>query len=90
MGTTVLLLLQICSYFDMRETSCCLFLTTIKQMLLKHLTLPLDDLLNIDNPYFAQMVSQIYFTVHSSFAIILKRKRKLVTLMHCLTDVLLL
>ena len=48
-----------------RETSCCLFLTIIKQMLLKHLTLPpwyLDDLLNIDNPYFEQMVSQIYPT----------------------------
>ena len=48
----------------------------------------LDNLLIIDNPYFAQMVSQIYPTVHSSFAIILKRKRKLVALMHCLTDVL--
>ena len=35
-------------------------------MLLKHLTLPqsryLDNLLNIDNPYFEQMVSQIYPT----------------------------
>ena len=35
-------------------------------MLLKHLTLPqdiyLDDLLNIDNPYFEQMVGQIYPT----------------------------
>ena len=49
----------------MRETSCCLFRTIIKQMLWKHLTLPqynLNDLLNIDNPYFAQMVSQIYPT----------------------------
>ena len=50
----------------MRETSCCLFLTIIKQMLLKHLTLPklmyIDDLLNIDSTYFAQMVSQIYPT----------------------------
>ena len=38
----------------------------IKPMLLKHLTLPelicLDELLNIDNPYFEQMVSQIYPT----------------------------
>ena len=36
----------------------------IKQILLKHLTLPqdLDDLLNIDNPYFEQLVSQIYPT----------------------------
>ena len=33
----VLLFLQICFYFVMRETSCCLFLTIIKQMLLKHL-----------------------------------------------------
>ena len=37
----------------------------IKQML-KHLTLPelicLDELLNIGNPYFEQMVSQIYPT----------------------------
>ena len=34
-------------------------------MLLKHLTLPpwyRDDLLNIDNPYFEQMVSQMYTT----------------------------
>ena len=30
----------------------------INLMLLKHLTL--DDLLNIDNPYFKQMVSPIY------------------------------
>ena len=49
----------------MRETSFFLFLTLIKHMLLKYLTLPqdnLDDLLNIDNRYFAQMVSQIYPT----------------------------
>ena len=31
-------------------------------MLLKQLTLPQDDLLNVDNPYFEQMVSQIYPT----------------------------
>ena len=59
----MLLLLQISFYFVMKEASCCLFLTKIKQMLLKHLTLHhLDDLLNIDNPYFAQMVSLIYPT----------------------------
>ena len=61
----VLLLLQICFCFVMRETLCCLFLTIVKQMLLKHLTktsIYLDDLLNIDNPYFEQMVSQIYPT----------------------------
>ena len=44
----------------MRETSYCLFLTIIKKMLLKHLTL--DDLLNFDHTYFEQMVSQIYPT----------------------------
>ena len=55
----VLLLLQICSYFVMREISCCLFLTIIKQ-----LTLPQDnlsnDLLNIDNPFCDLMASQIF------------------------------
>ena len=37
-----------------RETSFCLFLTIIKIMLLQHCTL------NQDDPYFEQMVSQIY------------------------------
>ena len=49
----------------MRETSCWFFFTIIKQMLLKHLTLPQDaflTLLNIDYPYFEQMVSQLYPT----------------------------
>ena len=42
-----------------------LFRAIIKQMLWKRLTLPqynLDALLNINNPYFAQMVSLIYPT----------------------------
>ena len=30
--------------------------------IIEALTLPLDDLLNIDNPYFEQMVGQIYPT----------------------------
>ena len=60
----MLLLLLICFHFVMRETSCSLsddnqadvveaFISTSRY---------LDDLLNIDNPYFAQMVSQIYPT----------------------------
>ena len=44
----------------MREASCCLCQTIIKLILLKLLTPP--DLLNIDNPYFEQMVDQIYPT----------------------------
>ena len=42
MGTIVLLLLQICFCFVMRETFCCFFvlLTITKLMLLKLLTLP--------------------------------------------------
>ena len=39
----VLLLLHMCFCLVMRETSCCLFLTKIKQMLLNHLTLPQDS-----------------------------------------------
>ena len=51
----------------MRETPCCLFLTIIKQMWLKHLTLPQDIKItcfinNIVSPYFEQMVSQTYPT----------------------------
>ena len=49
----------------MRETSCCLCLTIIKLILLKLFNSTsryLDDLLNIDNPYFEQLVSQIYPT----------------------------
>ena len=40
----------------MRETLCCLCQTIIKLILLKLI----DDLLNIDNPYFEQMAGQIY------------------------------
>ena len=60
----VLLLLQICFCFVMRETLCCLCQTIIKLILLKLLTAPsdIDDLLNIDNPYFERMVGQIYPT----------------------------
>ena len=57
-------LFLLCFCFVIRDALCCLFLTIIKLML-KHLTLPqntLDDLLNIDNPYFEQMVSKIYPT----------------------------
>ena len=39
----------------MRETLCCLYLTNSTSRYL-------DDLLNIDNPYFEQMVGQIYPT----------------------------
>ena len=44
----------------MRQTSCCLY-----QIIIKHLLSTsryLNDLLNIDNPYFEQMVGQIYPT----------------------------
>ena len=43
-------------FFIMREISCIFFLTIMKQMLLKHLTLPQDILLNIDNTYLAQKI----------------------------------
>ena len=50
----------------MRETSCSLCQTIIKLILLKLLTHStsryLDGLLNNDNPYFEQMVGQIYPT----------------------------
>ena len=46
----------------MRETLCCPCQTIIKLILLKLLTQPPDDLLNNDNPYFEQMVGQIYPT----------------------------
>ena len=60
----VLLLLQICFGFVMRETLCCLCQIIIKLILLKTLTPPpyIVDLLNIHNPYFEQMVGQIYPT----------------------------
>ena len=50
----MLLLLQICFLVSYERDLCCLFLTIIKKMLLKHLTL--DDLPNFDHPYFEQMV----------------------------------
>ena len=52
-------------FFVMRETLCCLCQTIIKLILLKAFNSSsryLDDLLNIDNPYFEQMVGQIYPT----------------------------
>ena len=59
MGTNKYIhLLQICFCFVVREISCCLFLTIIKLMLFT--SRYLDDFLDIDNPYFEQMVSQIY------------------------------
>ena len=48
----------------MRETLCCLCHAIIKLILLRlylH-SRYLDDLLNFDNPYFEQMVGQIYLT----------------------------
>ena len=64
MGTSCApLVADICFCFVMRETLCCVCQTIIKLILLKFLTSRyLDDLLNIDNPYFEQMVSQIYPT----------------------------
>ena len=50
----------------MRETSCCLCQTIIKLILVKlkfnSTSRYLDDLLNIVNPYFEQMVGQVYPT----------------------------
>ena len=60
----MLLLLQICFYFVMRETPC-LLLTIIKKpfvVAFNSTSRYLDDLLNIDNPYFAKKVSQTYPT----------------------------
>ena len=55
------LFLQICFYFFMRET---LFLSDNDQAdvveAFNSTSRYLDDLLNSDNPYIAQMVSQIY------------------------------
>ena len=59
----MLLLLQICFCFVMRETPCCIFMKIIKLMLLKLFNSTsryLDDLLNTDYHYFQQMVGQIY------------------------------
>ena len=59
------LLLHICFCFVMRETLCCLCQTITKLILLKLFNSTsryLDDLLDIDNPYFEPMVGQIYPT----------------------------
>ena len=57
----VLLLLQICFFFVMREISWSLSLVKIRLTLLRLTIQPryLDDLLNIDNIYFDQMVDRI-------------------------------
>ena len=58
-------LLQISFCFVMRDTLCCLCQTIIKLILLKLLTQPPDikmTYLNIHNPYFEQIVGQIYPT----------------------------
>ena len=52
-------ILQICFCFVMRETLCCQ--TDIIEAF-NSTSRYLDDLLNIDNPYFEQMVGQIYPT----------------------------
>ena len=57
----VLLLLQISFCFVMRETSCCLCQTEIIEAFNSTFRY-LDDLHNIDNPYFEHMISQIYPT----------------------------
>ena len=49
----------------MRETLCCLCQTIIKTDIIEAFnstSIYLDDLLNIDYPYFEQMVGQIYPT----------------------------
>ena len=63
----VLLLLQICFFFVMREISWRLSHGKIRLTLLRLLiqlqdTMYLDDLLNIDNIYFNQMMNRIYPT----------------------------
>ena len=47
-------------FFVMRETSCCLFLTKIKQIFVEAFNSTsrnLDDFINTDTPRFAQMLS---------------------------------
>ena len=46
--------------FAIKEILWPLFLIIKKLKLFKHLTLHLDDLLNIDKPYFEGMVGRIY------------------------------
>ena len=58
----------------MRETSCCLFLAII--MAFNPTPRYPDDLLDVDNPYFEQTVSQIYPTelqLNKQIILILKR-----------------
>ena len=57
----MLLLLQICFYFVIRETSCCHNQEDVVEAF-NSTSRYLDDLFNIDNLHFAQMVSQIYPT----------------------------
>ena len=60
----VLLLLHISFCFVMRETSCCLFLTNLADVVeaFNSASRYQDALPNIDNPNFEQIVSQIYPT----------------------------
>ena len=64
MGTNCAPLVADLFYFVMRETLCCLCQTKTKLILLMFNSTSryLDDLLNIDNLYFEQMVGQIYPT----------------------------
>ena len=58
----VLRLLQISFCLVMRETSCCLNIRTDIIEAFNSTSRYLNDLLNIDNPYFEQTVGQIYPT----------------------------
>ena len=60
MGTTCAPFVEDLFCFVMRETSCCLCQTIIKLILLKLLSPPPH--IYVDNPYFEQMVGQIYPT----------------------------
>ena len=51
----------------MRDTSCCLFSDNNPAGVVEAFNSPLrylDELFNVDNPYFEQMASQIYPTEH--------------------------
>ena len=61
MGTNCASLVADLFFFVMRKTVCCLCLKTIIEAF-NSTSRYLDDLLNIDNPYFEQMVGQIYPT----------------------------
>ena len=58
----MLLLLPICFCFVIRETLCCLCQTTDSIEAFNSTSRYLDDLLNIDNPYFEQKVGKLYPT----------------------------